>query len=162
LFDKNKKKVPKPKDNKWVIMKGLQKTLKWDGIGWMKMCTSEVNFHFGEDGGTQRRQDNQHCVVQLHVKKLLSKSDQIQVFKQLEEFLEDKISYKMGLIHQQAHYLTVFDNEIEGSEEYKLPQLKEEIENKFPDILELKLVDEWTPIPLDRWRGDELEQFVNL
>lgn len=40
MCDSDEPKLEKPENDKWVILKGLERIINWDGIGWMQMCTS--------------------------------------------------------------------------------------------------------------------------
>ena len=152
----------KLKDDRWVVLKGLEKSMVWDGIGYMHMGESEVNFFTGEDQGFKRRNDCAHCVVQLVINKFLSPKDSLDLFQNLDMFLTYKCSYRLDLIHAKAYYLLIIENESSGKEVKSLSELQKEISEEFGGLLEILLKDQWKKISIDRWRGDEIDQYESI
>lgn len=136
--------------------------MDWDGVGFMKMSSSDVDFHKGEESAEKRTEKLGHYVARIDIHNFLSPSDQEMLFERLVDFLSERVSFKFDMITRKSYYLTVLDNIEENSCAYDIRKLQTEVDNQFHSCIKMKLVDEWDHISIDRWRGDELDSYQEL
>ena len=84
------------------------------------------------------------------------------MFENLAGFLSERVTFKFDMITAKSYYLTVLDNQQDLKLHYDMKRLQSEVDAEFNELLKMKLAQEWDHISIDRWRGDELDNYENL